>query len=361
MPTEQKTPEELFANLGDIFGDLFGDRPPAAQVRLPLRVSLAEAAHGAERELEHGRKIHCTTCEGRGGPPGAVKETCEACAGRGQTTVTQGMFQIATTCKDCEGTGGEWSEEACPDCHGRGARDMPGSWTVKIPPGVAAGHMLRLAGQGNDLGEGPGDLLLEIAIEPHPVLRRRGDDLVARVLLEPDLALEGGELRVPWLEGDAVVRVPPGVAHETRVVLEGWGMVRFGEAYVPPPVPDSPYRSAASKTRGDLEVTLLTRAEPARDPYEVLGVESTASNEEIQAAYRRLALAHHPDRYPHDPAAQDRFAELGKAYARLMGDEETRIARALDDGVGAPPRSPAWLLLAMVGVLVFVAYLLLTR
>lgn len=360
MPTDPNRPAEVFANFGDLFGDLFGNRPPTAEVRRPLRVSLADAAHGAELQVAHDRKESCVSCEGRGGPPGAIKETCATCEGRGQRTVTKGMFQISTTCEDCRGTGGEWSE-ACPDCGGRGMKDTPGSWTVKVPPGVAAGHVLRLAGQGNDLGEGPGDLLLEILIDPHPVLRRRGADLVARVLLEPDLALEGGELRVPWLEGDAIVRVPPGVAHETRAILEGWGMVRFGEEYVPPPTPDSPYRSAASKTRGDLEVTLLTRADPARDPYEVLGVESTASNEEIQAAYRRLALEHHPDRYPSDPTAQDRFEEIGKAYIRLMGDEETRIARALDDGVGAPPRSPAWLLLAMVGVLAFVAFLLLTH
>ena len=361
MATEQKISEDLLANFGDIFGDLLGgNRPLTAEVKRQLRVSLAEAAHGAEKEVAHGRKIHCDTCEGRGGPPGAVKETCEACEGRGHQSVTRGMFQISTTCEACKGSGGEWSE-ACPDCDGRGTHDAPGSWTVKIPPGIAAGHVMRLAGQGNDLGEGPGDLLLEIAIDPHPTLRRRGDDLTLRVLVDPDLALEGGELKVPWLEGDAIVRVPPGVAHQTRVRLEGWGMVRFGEAYAPPPAPDSPYRRAASKTRGDLEVTLLTHADPARDPYEVLDVEPTASNEEIQAAYRRLALEHHPDRHPHDPEAPDRFAEIGKAYMRLMGDDETRIARALEDGVGHPPRSPAWLLLAMVGVLVFVAFLLLTR
>jgi DnaJ-class molecular chaperone len=231
---------------------------------------------------------------------------------------------------------------------------------VKVPPGVTEGHVLRLAGQGNDRGEGPGDLLLEIAIDPHPVLRRRGDDLCARVTVDPDLALEGGELRVPWLEGEAIVRVPAGVKHEARVIVTGWGMVRSGEPYTAPPTPDSPYRQKASAARGDLEVTLLTRADTLRDPHEVLGLEPTASHEEIEAAYRRLALAHHPDRHPHDPAAPDRFEEINEAYRQLGGDE-ARLERALDDGAGVPAASARWWGLALVAWAVLVGWVLRSR
>lgn len=65
------------------------------------------------------------------------------------------------------------------------------------------------------------------------------------------------------------------------------------------------------------------RGTPARDHYEVLGVDRQASGADIKAAYRRLALQHHPDRNPGERAAEERFKEISQAYA-VLGDEEKR-------------------------------------
>ena len=65
------------------------------------------------------------------------------------------------------------------------------------------------------------------------------------------------------------------------------------------------------------------RSPPARDHYEVLGVDRQASGSEIKAAYRRLALQHHPDRNPGDRAAEEKFKEISQAYA-VLGDESKR-------------------------------------
>jgi len=61
----------------------------------------------------------------------------------------------------------------------------------------------------------------------------------------------------------------------------------------------------------------------ARDPYEVLSVERQASAADIKAAYRKLALQHHPDRNPGDHRAEERFKEVSLAYA-VLGDEAKR-------------------------------------
>ena len=59
-----------------------------------------------------------------------------------------------------------------------------------------------------------------------------------------------------------------------------------------------------------------------RDLYEVLGVDSDASDAQLRVAYRRLARELHPDVNP-DPQAQARFAELSKAY-KTLSDSEAR-------------------------------------
>lgn len=54
------------------------------------------------------------------------------------------------------------------------------------------------------------------------------------------------------------------------------------------------------------------------DSYGILGLGSGASREEIKSAYRRSALATHPDRNPHDPNASARFREVQGAYEQLV-------------------------------------------
>ncbi len=73
----------------------------------------------------------------------------------------------------------------------------------------------------------------------------------------------------------------------------------------------------------------------ANDPYKTLGVAKTATQKEIQSAYRKLAKKLHPDLNPGDKGAEDRFKTVSEAYS-VLGDEDkrARFDKGEIDGAG---------------------------
>lgn len=60
-----------------------------------------------------------------------------------------------------------------------------------------------------------------------------------------------------------------------------------------------------------------------KDYYKILGVERSASEDDIRKAYRKLAMQYHPDRNPNDKQAEERFKEINEAY-QVLSDSKKR-------------------------------------
>jgi len=125
---------------------------------------------------------------------------------------------------------------------------------VKIPPGVKTGSRVRMAGQGGPgIGGGPrGDLYLKIKVLPHPDFERKGDDLYRDVDVDLYTAVLGGEVRVPTLDGDVMLKIPAGTSGGRVFRLRGKGMPKLRNP----------------RERGDLYVTVRIRVPRNLTPRE---------------------------------------------------------------------------------------------
>jgi curved DNA-binding protein len=104
------------------------------------------------------------------------------------------------------------------------------SFTARIPKGSTDGQRLRLRGKGGPGMNGgpPGDLYLQIHLEPHPLFRVSGHDLDLEVPLTPWEAALGAQVEIPTLEGRVTMKVPAGSKAGQKLRLAGKGLPKPG-------------------------------------------------------------------------------------------------------------------------------------
>jgi molecular chaperone DnaJ len=138
---------------------------------------------------------------------------------------SRGAFVLTTTCPDCGGTGVRIAE-ACPECEGSGQRLEERAIEVTFPAGIADGVSIRILGEGEPGTSGgpPGNLLVTASVERDPTFRREGDDLYVEVAVSFARAALGATLRVPTLEGETELDVPPGTQPGEAFRLAGLGV-----------------------------------------------------------------------------------------------------------------------------------------
>ena len=142
-------------------------------------------------------------------------------------------YEKYVRCENCEGTG-NIGEKKCAECGGKRQIAKKTSLDVKIPPGVADQYVLRLQDKGGEgINAGPsGDLFLKICTKPHPVFKRKKNDIYMEVQIPPELAESGGSLDIKTLDTVKTIEVEECTltGEELRIPKNGaailWGKKR---------------------------------------------------------------------------------------------------------------------------------------
>ena len=235
--------EDIFSMFGDIFGGHGGfggfggfgggrhSKPQyrGGDLRLKVRLSLAEIATGVTKKFKVKKKVTCTHCHGTGAEGVGGTESCPTCHGSGYVTRTQqsifGMMQTQSVCPTCHGEG-KIIKNKCKACGGEGVVNGEEVIEVKIPAGVADGMIVNVPGKGHAAKKGgvPGDIQVFIEEEPHNELLREDNNLIYNLLLDVPTAALGGDAEIPTIDGKVRIKIEPGTQPGKVVRLRGKGL-----------------------------------------------------------------------------------------------------------------------------------------
>lgn len=233
---------DILSQFQDLFSDFFGGfggfsgrsqgRRAAARgqdLRVESVITLAQAMTGTKEEVTVNGAAPCDTCDGSGCKPGKSPDRCTACGGTGQIAAQRGFIMFSSTCARCRGTG-EMITDPCANCNGAGYVEKERRVLVTFPAGIDSGQRMRVPGQGmpGPAGAPPGDLYVDVDIQPDEHFERHGDDLATRHHVSfADAALGAGfEITLPdgqTVKGEVRAGTQPG----TVIRVPGKGIARL--------------------------------------------------------------------------------------------------------------------------------------
>jgi molecular chaperone DnaJ len=210
------------------------DRHRGADLKVSLKLTLADVATGTTKTVRLRTFERCATCGGTGARAGGQPTTCATCGGAGEvrrsTRSMFGQFVAVSPCPSCAGEG-TVIQDPCPKCQGDGRVKAEKTIQIDIPAGVADHHYLTVRGQGvpGPRNGPPGDLVAGLDIEEDARFERHGDDLVYDLPVSFAQAALGAELTVPTPYGDTALKLQAGTQTGRVYRVRGKGLPRLGE------------------------------------------------------------------------------------------------------------------------------------
>lgn len=289
--------DDIFANFGDIFGDLFGGGQqtsrrgrkksgPTAErghdLFKEVTITLKDSYLGCKHEMSFSRYVACATCDHKGTQPGTTFQSCNDCGGSGQKNFAQGFFMVSQTCASCAGYGFT-IPSPCKKCSGQSRIREYDTFSVNIPTGIYNGAELRIKGKGDAgvFGGPAGDLLIKVQVMADKQFQRVDDNLVCSVTLTYPQLVFGSQVEITSIDGTKeLIKIPKGCPVGQEILVPGKG-----------------FHKIRSNARGNLIVKALCHiptklAEPAKDALmtysSLIGTEPTQTGGSIAGFFKKF-------------------------------------------------------------------------
>ena len=249
--------EGFSGGMGDIFSDVmssfFGGGSRRAQRDfgpkkgddrlLRIKVDFMDTITGKDVSVPLTFDAECPHCHGSGAETPNDVETCSQCHGTGvirsqRRTIFGGVVETQDVCPRCGGSG-KTVKTKCSQCRGEGYIRTKIDQPIHIPAGISEGQQIFVSGKGGRGYNGGknGDLYVEVAVKPHPLFVRQGNDIHINQDIDVVDAMLGKEMVVKTVYGDVKLTVPEGTQPNTTLKMKEKGVKdlrtgRPGDQYV---------------------------------------------------------------------------------------------------------------------------------
>lgn len=222
----------------DIFSDFFGGGQTASRqasgsdIVVDIEISFEEMAKGTKKKIKVYKKIKCEVCGGTGAKDKNIEE-CSQCKGSGQVKKMRqtffGSFAQVGICDKCRGKG-YIPKQKCGNCGGDGVVRDYQEMEIEIPAGIENQQTLRVSGGGEASIEGgsPGDLYIKINITSQNKFKRKGNDIISRLVINFSQAILGDRIEIETVYGTVKLKIPAGIQSGDFLRIKGKGIKTFG-------------------------------------------------------------------------------------------------------------------------------------
>lgn len=228
--------QEHSGGFEDIFNQFFGQHFHAGQeevrhIQMDIELDFMEAALGCSKTIEFDRNVPCASCGGNGSKDGKSFDPCKTCGGKGKIISNQSFIRMQQTCPQCRGKG-KTILESCSDCKGRCGEQKRVKLEVAVPAGAFHGMRLCVKGEGEEVTTTTprGDLYVGIRVRHHKFFHRKEDNLLIVLPIAYSLAVMGGKIEIPSLNGKVDLEIPAGIQSGSFLRLTKQG---FPDVYNP--------------------------------------------------------------------------------------------------------------------------------
>jgi len=191
--------ENIFSGFESFFGGGMGQQaynPKGQDIIFSINIDFDEAIRGTRKMASFLKPTPCNTCHGSKMAPGTTPEKCSTCDGQGFKNLKQGNMHLRMMCGNCHGVG-TIIKQFCGTCKGTGVGSVKQTEEFVIPKGINNGQSLRFVGKVNiflllsliikggigENGAPPGDLILQVNVNPHSYFRREGFNICTDVYI----------------------------------------------------------------------------------------------------------------------------------------------------------------------------------